>query len=69
MKYRLGSSPAIHAPGMVRWAINGAKFERDRTNMVNVIAQGWNLPADAARKLVTGEAPFTVDGETVEFDA
>jgi hypothetical protein len=69
MKYRLGSSPAIHAPGMVRWAINGAAFERDREQMINVIAQGWNVPREAASKLVTGAVPFTVDGETVEFCA
>jgi hypothetical protein len=66
--YRLGSSEAIFAPGMVRWAINGAKFAKDRAAMVRAISQGWNIPHDAALALVTGKAPFTIDGETVVFE-
>lgn len=65
--YRLGSSPAIHAPGMVAWAINGAAFKKDRAKMVQIIAQGWNLPEDAARELVTKRVPYTIEGETVVF--
>lgn len=65
--YRLGSSPAIYAPGMVKWAINGAKFKQDRLQMVRVIAQGWNLPEDAARALVTEQVPHTIENETVVF--
>jgi hypothetical protein len=57
----------IDAPGMVRWAINGAKFKRDRETMANVIASGWGLPMDAARKLVTGEVAYTVENEAVVF--
>jgi len=67
--YRLGSSPAFYAPGVVRWAINGAAFEEDRAAMVRVIAEGWNVPEDAALALVTKAAAFTVDDETVIFSA
>lgn len=65
--YRLGSNPMVSAPGMVRWAINGAKFPRDRTTMVNVIAQTWNIPAKDARKLLLCEVPHSVEDETVVF--
>lgn len=65
--YRLGSSPAIYAPGMVKWAINGAHFAKDRAQMVRVIAQGWNLPDDAARALVTKAVPYTIDDDAVVF--
>ena len=65
--YRLGSSPAIHAPGMVAWAINGATFKQDRATMARVIAQGWNLPEDAAHKLVTKQVPYTIENDAVVF--
>lgn len=66
-EYRLGSSGLINAPGMVRWAINGAKFKRDRATMANIIAQGWGVPEDAAMALVTEKVSHTVEGETVSF--
>jgi hypothetical protein len=59
----------IHAPGIVRWAINGAKFRNDRDAMVKTISEGWNIPRDAARKLVLGQVGYAVDGETVVFTA
>ncbi|UGY15184.1 hypothetical protein HAP48_0042780 [Bradyrhizobium septentrionale] len=67
--FRLGSSPMVSAPGMVRWAIAGAKFPRDRKTVANVIAQTWSVPMAAAIKLVTQTVPFTVEGETVVFTA
>jgi len=65
--YRLGSAEMVNAPGMVKWAINGATFASDREYLINVIATGWKLPEDAARKLIMGEVPYTVEGETVVF--
>lgn len=67
--YRLGSSSMVSAPGLVRWAINGAKFPRDRKTVTNVIAQTWSVPMAAATKLVTEAVSFTVEGETVVFTA
>lgn len=67
--YRLGSSEMICAPGMVRWAINGAFFKKDRPQMIEVIRRGWNVPQDAAAALVTGKVPYTVEDETVVFEA
>ena len=41
-QYRLGSTEMVSAPGMVRWAINGAKFkERREAQMIKVIIDGW----------------------------
>ena len=57
----------ISAPGMVRWAINGAKFEVDRPAMIDVIAGGWNIPPEAAMALVMEQVPYTVEGEAVVF--
>jgi hypothetical protein len=67
--YRLGSNNAIFAPAIVRWAVNGAKFEKDRAAMARVISQGWNVPRDAALALVTGQVPYTIENETVVFAA
>jgi hypothetical protein len=67
--YRLGSSGMVHAPGLIAWAVNGAKFKRDRKTMANVVAQGWSIPDAAALALVTGAVPHTVEGEVVVFTA
>ena len=64
--YRLGSSDFVYAPGLVRWAINGAHFAKDRPKMVEVVAS-WGVPKKAARALVTGKVPYKVEGETVVF--
>ena len=69
MKYRLGSSPMLHAPGLIAWAINGAKFANDRAHMIKVVRETWKLHPDVAEKLVTGAVPYIIDGETVEFCA
>lgn len=65
--YRLGSSPAIYAPGMVAWAINGAAFKKDRPTMVRVIAQGWNISEDVARQLVTKRVAYIIENDAVVF--
>jgi hypothetical protein len=66
-QYRLGSTDAVSAPGMVRWAINGAHFEKDRPAMVNVIANTWGLPQDAATALLLQQVPYTIEDEAVVF--
>jgi len=68
MTYRLGSSPAIYAPGIVAWAINGYAFKRDRANMVRVLTDGWKLPKDAAKALLSKSVPYKVEDETVVFE-
>jgi hypothetical protein len=67
--YRIGSSPLVYAPGFIRWAINGAKFPRDRKQMVKIVADSWGIPKAAATALVTEKVPFALEGETVVFTA
>lgn len=66
--YRLASSPAVHTPGVIAWAINGCKFEADRPQLLTVIASTFpDVPADAIEQLLTEAVPFAVEGETVVF--
>lgn len=67
--YRLGSSPMVHAPGIVVWARSGYAFPEDRPALRRVIAEGWRIPADAVDALLSGRAPYEIDGETVIFTA
>lgn len=67
--YNLGSSPMFYAPGIVAWAINGYAFKRDRKVMVKVIADGWNIPRDAAVALLSKKVPYEIKGEVVSFSA
>jgi hypothetical protein len=65
--YRLLSSPMVHTPGIVAWAINGYNFEADRPKMLEVITQAYGLPLDAAEALLSGEVPHTVENDIVTF--
>jgi hypothetical protein len=66
-QYRLGSAEMVSAPGMVAWAINGAKFVKDRPAMIDVITSAWDVPPEAAMALVMELVPYTIEGETVVF--
>lgn len=67
-EYRLGSSPAVHTPGIIAWAINGYAFEKDREQMLKVITSMFQtVPVEAARQLLSKAVPYTVEGETVVF--
>lgn len=59
----------VHTPGLLAWAINGAKFEEDRPAMVKVFEETYRLPTRIAEGLVTGRIAYTVEGETVVFEA
>ncbi|PWJ81514.1 hypothetical protein C7441_11046 [Pseudaminobacter salicylatoxidans] len=66
--YRLSSSPFLNAPGLIAWAKNGYKFERDRKNMIDVVCGTWGgLPRDAVEALLTGSIQQDLDGDTVVF--
>ena len=66
-QYRLGSTEMVSAPGMVRWAINGAKFKSDQTQMIKVIIDGWGISEAAATALVLQQVPYTIEDETIVF--
>ena len=66
--YRLASSPAVHTPGIIAWAINGYAFERDRPQMLDVICGTFpTVPRPAVEQLLSKAVPFTVEGETLVF--
>lgn len=71
MKYILASSPLIHTPGILRWAINGYHFKSDRKNILNVFTAGWpTIPAAAFKAILAKQLPVIVndDAGTVEFE-
>ncbi len=47
--YRLLSNALIHAPGVVRWAINGYAFKKDREALKRAITDTWKVPAEALK--------------------
>lgn len=66
--YNLGSSPLVHAPGLVAWAINAYAFPRDQNVTLRVVTETWpGFPAEHAPLLLAKSLPYTVDGETVIF--
>jgi hypothetical protein len=66
-QYRLGSAEMVYAPGLIKWAINGAHFEKDRPLLINVITQTWGVPVDAAKALLLQQVPYSIEDETVVF--
>lgn len=66
--YRLGSSPLIHTPGVIAWAINGFHFEADRAVLREIVTGMFpQVPAEAIEQLLTKAVPYTVEAETVVF--
>jgi len=73
-QFRLASGPMVHTPGMVAWGINGFHFKKDQKYLLNVFVSGWGgepgSPSPAQFKaLLSGKVPFTVEGDTVVFEA
>jgi hypothetical protein len=55
------SVPMADAPSILRFAINGYKFKRDRKKMLNIV-KSWEGPSDEVyRRLLNGEIEWTVD--------
>ena len=66
---RLGSSPAIHTPGLIAWAIHGYAFETDRPQLHKIISATFDtVPSEAIEKLLSKAVPYTVEDETVVFE-
>lgn len=58
--YRLGSSEMVNAHGIVRWAINGYAFKRERRKLEDVLLAWPGIPRSAIKKLLSQEVPYTV---------
>ena len=68
--YRLGSSPAVYAPGIINWAMSGYWNEPDRAQLRNVVTSTWaSLPDDVADKVLSGALPYSIEGEVVVIEA
>ncbi|KEP67796.1 hypothetical protein DL1_20375 [Thioclava dalianensis] len=66
--YRLGSSSAVHTPGIIAWAINGYSFVQDQPRLLDVISSTFpTVPREAIHELLSKEVPYKIDGETVVF--
>jgi len=65
---RLHSAPMIHTPGIVRWAVNGYKFPKDRPAMLEVICGGYGITKECATALLSEEVSYEVEGDVVVFD-
>lgn len=65
---RLQSSPFMNAPGLIAWAKNGYKFERDRKNMLDVICGTWpSLSRETVAALLAEEISVKVEGDAIVF--
>lgn len=65
--FRLGSSDAVHAPGIVVWARSLALTDADKA--AQIVADCWSIPLWVAQDLVTGRSAYRIEGETVIFPA
>lgn len=63
--FRLGSNQMVSAPGILKWAMNGYKFKRDRKKMVNVMKSWPGLTDEQWGKVLAGEIPHTIEGDVV----
>jgi len=63
--YRLLSSELVHTLGIVKWAINAYRFPRDRKVIRKVMASYYGLPTHIIDGLLSGEIPYTIEGDAV----
>jgi hypothetical protein len=68
VQVRLTSTPMIHTPGILRWAINGYKFKKDRKALRKVFTDGYNLTDKAADDLLSERIPHAIEGDAVTFE-
>jgi hypothetical protein len=61
-RYCLQSSPMIHTPGVIAWAINGYAFKRDQPQMLRIVRDTWSIPEEAAKALLSKAVPYEIDG-------
>ena len=68
MNVALTSTEMVYAPGILRWAMNGYKFKRDRKVMIRVM-QAWPGLTDAEwAGVLSGEIPHAVEGDKVMIE-
>ena len=68
-QFRLGSNEMCHAPGILRWAIDGYRIKSQRRKIQNVMMAWPTVTRDIADRLLSGEIEYTIEGETIVFTA
>jgi len=61
----LTSTTMVHAPGILRWAMNGYRFKRDRNKMIKVIQCWTGLTRKEWHGVLSGTIPHTIEGDRV----
>jgi cupin superfamily acireductone dioxygenase involved in methionine salvage len=62
---RMGSNDLIHAPGVIRYAVEMGKDPDSAVRAMDIIA-GWTRDYDAIKKVLAGD--YRVVGDVVEVD-
>jgi len=69
IQYRLLSTPAVHTPGLLAWAMNGYHFEADRPTILHIMTNAFEgIPSEAMNGLLAGKIPFRVEDENIIFE-
>ncbi len=67
----LESTPMLNTAGLLRWAMNGYKFKKDRKKLRRVFTQGFTHPRltdEVVDRLLKGELPHKIEGENVVIE-
>jgi hypothetical protein len=67
----LESTALLNTAGLLRWAMNGYKFKRDRRTLRRVFVVGFPHPRltdDVVDKLLSGDLPHKIEGENVVIE-
>jgi hypothetical protein len=66
--YRLLSTPMVHTPGILAWAMNGYQFAEDRPQILKIMTETYSgIPEDKMNDLLLGNIPFKIEDEAVVF--
>ncbi len=68
LRLTLESSSFASTPGLLRWAMNGYKFKKDRKVLRRVFVEGFPHPHfthKVVHRLLSGKLPHKIEGESV----
>jgi len=66
----LQSTPMVYVPGVLRWAMSGYKFKKDRAKLRSVVLSFEHplLTKQVADDLLSGKLPYKIEGENVVIE-
>ena len=60
----------VYTPGIIAWAINGYHFPEHRPKILEIMTGTFpDVDQDKMDALLKGDITYTIEGETVLFDA